>query len=107
MVHFLPMEVLLDDHVGHTVAVEVERGGHLITANIKVWAQLCWKGWISTFTTKEGCWLCDCQLRTMIIEGQALCVKIISVSAHAVRSKIYMRCHPALSWRRLAACCMA
>jgi predicted metalloprotease with PDZ domain len=36
VVHFLPMEALLDDHVGRCVTVEVERGGRLITAEIKV-----------------------------------------------------------------------
>ncbi|KAK9816755.1 hypothetical protein WJX72_004724 [[Myrmecia] bisecta] len=34
--HFLPMEALLDDHVGRTVEVEVERGGVHITARIQV-----------------------------------------------------------------------
>lgn len=34
--HFLPLEALLDDHVGGTVIVEVERGGRLVTAELAV-----------------------------------------------------------------------
>ena len=35
-VHFLPMEALLDGHVGQHVAMEVERGGQLLTRSILV-----------------------------------------------------------------------
>ena len=34
--HFLPMEALLDNHVGQQVTLEVERGGQLLTHSILV-----------------------------------------------------------------------
>ena len=36
IVHFLPMEALLDDHVGQRVSVEVERGGELLVKSVLV-----------------------------------------------------------------------
>ena len=36
VVHFLPLEVLLDDNVGGKVTVEVERGGRLVSAELGV-----------------------------------------------------------------------
>ena len=36
VVHFLPMEALLDDHVGKHVSVEIERGGKLLVRNVQV-----------------------------------------------------------------------
>lgn len=38
IVHFLPMEALLDDHVGQRVTVEIERGGELLQKRIQVGA---------------------------------------------------------------------
>ena len=36
IVHFLPMEALLDGHVGQRVTVEVERGGRFLTRSVLV-----------------------------------------------------------------------
>lgn len=36
VVHFLPVEALLDDSVGGKVTVEVERGGRLVSAELAV-----------------------------------------------------------------------
>ena len=36
VVHFLPMEALLDGHVGQRVTAEVERGGRLLTCSVLV-----------------------------------------------------------------------
>ena len=36
IVHFLPMEALLDSHVGQRVTVEIERGGELLQKSILV-----------------------------------------------------------------------
>ena len=36
VVHFLPMEALLDDHMGQRVSVEIERGGELLVRNVLV-----------------------------------------------------------------------
>ena len=36
IVHFLPMEALLDSHVSQHVTVEVERGGQLLTRSVLV-----------------------------------------------------------------------
>lgn len=36
IVHFLPMEALLDDHVGRHVSLEIERGGTLLVQSILV-----------------------------------------------------------------------
>lgn len=41
IVHFLPMEALLDDHVGQHVSVEIERGGQLLVQHILVSLPLC------------------------------------------------------------------
>ena len=36
VVHFLPMEALLDGHAGQRVTAEVERGGQLLSRSIQV-----------------------------------------------------------------------
>lgn len=41
IVHFLPMEALLDDHVGQHVSVEIERGGQLLVQHIQVSLPMC------------------------------------------------------------------
>lgn len=36
IVHFLPMEALLDDRVGRHISVEIERGGELLVESVLV-----------------------------------------------------------------------
>ncbi len=36
IVRFLPLEALLDDHVGQHVSVEIERGGQLLVRDVLV-----------------------------------------------------------------------
>lgn len=36
LVHFMPMEALLDDHMGQHVSVEIERGGRLLVRSVLV-----------------------------------------------------------------------
>ena len=51
VVHFLPMEGLLDDRVGQRVNVEVERGGQLLSRSIQVRAT----GTQGHTGTSDGC----------------------------------------------------
>ena len=102
IVHFLPMEALLDDHVGQHVSVEIERGGDLLVRNI----QVSLNGLVApAFSHSSGpmtrhrrFWLSSKKHQSDQREDVCGCL---------CRCKTCMRRPPALSWRWLEASCMA
>ena len=102
VVHFLPMEGLLDDRVGQRVNVEVERGGQLLSRSIQVRAT----GTQGHTGTSDGC---CCSGTPCAVEPECMW------SWHACsaqeecgrRCKTCMLCRRAPSWRLPGASCTA
>ncbi len=62
--HFLPMEALLDDHVGRNVTVEVERGGVHVTVELKVCVSSLTKHWNASSCVHLCAINIDCSQKT-------------------------------------------
>ena len=105
VVHFLPMEALLDDHVGQRVSVEVERGGKLLVRSVMV------------SPAQQFCLLpCTLQRTEMpkhtILPSLAEADKKVQACSGMVLRCLYrcrtcMQCLPGPSWRWLEASCTA
>jgi hypothetical protein len=106
IVHFLPMEALLDDYVGQRVTVQIERGGELLQKSIMVGA--------SAWLPFEPCMSCpDCEaalLRSLAaslhVARNCWLMLMLMMMMWPFRCKTCMRCRRGPSWRSLEVSCM-